>query len=236
MTDLSVVVLCYHSGESIIPIYSRLDGLLQKMAIKYEIVLVANDFAKSHDKTLDIVKSISVKNEKVIPVTEIKEGMMGWDMMTGMDAASGDIICVIDGDGQFPLESIEQGYNLIIQNQCDLVKTYRINRQDGFYRKTISMVYNILFGLLFPGLDSKDVNSKPKLLRKDVYKKLNLSSNDWFIDAEIMIRARDLSLNIREFPIPFLPNNSRKSFVRFGAIFEFIFNLIRFRLKNPHNR
>ncbi len=80
-------------------------------------------------------------------------------------------------------------------------------------------------------MDTKDINSKPKIITRDAYSKMNLKSTDWFIDAEIMIQARSLKLKIEKIPVIFSANESRKSFVRFGAIAEFIFNLIKYRIK-----
>ena len=52
-----------------------------------------------------------------------------------------------------------------------------------------------------------------------------------FIDAEIMINARRLKCKIEEFPIIFYDIDERSSFVKFGAVFEFIINLIKYRIK-----
>lgn len=231
MVELSIVVLCYHSGKTIIPFFRKLEDLLDTLSVEYEIVLVANDFAESKDETIDIVKELAKDHQRVIPVTKIKAGMMGWDMLQGMNACNGKYICVIDGDGQFPLESVGEVFKLIKSTKYDIVKTYRTRRHDGFYRTILSSSYNLIFKILYPGLNSKDVNSKPKIMTKEVYSQLNLQSTDWFIDAEIMINALKLNLKIIEIPINFLANESRKSFVKFGAIIEFIWNLIRYKFK-----
>jgi len=230
-TELSVVVLCYHSGKTILPFFSELRNTLISLNIVYEIVLVANDFQESKDETAQIVKQLAANYPEVHPVTKIKEGMMGWDMLQGMQVCTGKYICVIDGDGQFPISSVRQVYREIKENQSDIVKTYRKTRYDGWYRMMISSVYNFIFRLLYPGMHSKDVNSKPKIMSKEVYSRLNLKSTDWFIDAEIMIKARYLKLKIKEIPINFLANESRKSFIKFEAIAEFIINLIRYKFK-----
>ncbi len=231
MTDLSIVVLCYHSGKTILPFFGELEQMLKEMEIVYEIVLVANDFAGSKDRTLEIVKELSSGRPRVKTVTKIKQGMMGWDMVQGLKVSVGKYICVIDGDGQFPINSIKKVYQKISSENLDLVKTYREKRYDGIYRALISGIYNVLFNLLFPGLNSKDVNSKPKIVTFEAYQKMDLQSTDWFIDAEIMIQARKLKFKIAEIPIVFSANESRKSFVKFGAILEFIKNLIVFRVK-----
>jgi len=94
-----------------------------------------------------------------------------------------DCTVVIDGDGQVPLESVAEVYDTIKMTDYDIVKTYRHKRHDGIYRTILSSTYNLIFKILYPGLNSKDVNSKPKILTKEVYYKLNLQSTDWFIDA-----------------------------------------------------
>ncbi len=231
MTELSIVILCYHSGETILPFFSELESMMITAGIDYEIVLVANDFAKSKDQTVKIVKELAKGNPRVKTVCKIKKGMMGWDMKQGLYASTGKFICVIDGDGQFPIDSILKVYSKINKEEYDLVKTYRDQRFDGMYRTIISGIYNFLFNILFPGLNSKDINSKPKIMTRHAYSKMDIQSDDWFIDAEIMILARKLKLKIAEIPVTFSSNESRKSFVRIGAIAEFIYNLVVYRIK-----
>ena len=156
---------------------------------------------------------------------------MGWDMRMGMNAASGEYICVIDGDGQFPITSIEKAYLLIIDKKVDLVKTYREARHDGIYRTFISFWYNIFFRILFPGLNSRDINSKPKIITYKAFKQLRLKSNDWFADAEIMLEVRRLQLSFEEFPVIFSQITERRSFVKVSAIVEFMRNLITYRFR-----
>ncbi len=231
--DISLVILCYKAGESIRQFYQNAVKVFVENGIfDYELVLVGNYHDDSDDETPRVVSELAKQNQKVICVAKIKEGMMGWDMKSGLSAARGKHIAVIDGDGQMPLEDIITVYNKIKSEKLDLVKTYRVERGDSRWRKIISGIYNLFFGLLFPGFYSTDVNSKPKIFTRSAYEKLDLVSNGWFIDAEIMIQARRLHLKIGEVPTHFLGlSGNRRSFVRFSAIAEFIKNLIIFRLK-----
>ena len=158
--------------------------------------------------------------------------MMGWDMKEGLAICRGNYLCVIDGDGQFPIENITKCYNEIKKGTYDLVKTYRIKREDGFYRKSISKIYNFLFSILFSSIDSKDINSKPKIFTRKAYNQMNLTSDDWFIDAEIMLEVKRLGISFYEFPTEFLSLNDRQSFVKFSAILEFVKNLFLFKFKD----
>jgi glycosyltransferase involved in cell wall biosynthesis len=156
--------------------------------------------------------------------------MMGWDMRSGLEATTGKNIAVIDGDGQMPCEDVIRVYRKLINERLELTKTYRVNREDGLYRKAISALYNIIFKTLFPGLKSRDINSKPKIMTRKVYQQMNLHSDGWFVDAEIMILARRMNLKIGELETGFSCLMNRQSFVKISSIFEFLGNLIFYRI------
>jgi len=189
---------------------------------------VGNYIEGRDDETPEVVGELARRWPNVAAIVRPKEGMMGWDMRMGLNAARGEYIGVIDGDGQFPVEAVIACLLKAEMENLDLTKTYRVRRDDGLYRRLISYVYNGLFKLLF-GLQIHDVNSKPKIIRRDKYELLDLKSDDWFADAEIMIQARAAGLSIGEIPVHFALNETRGSFVKPKAIFEFMSNLIRYR-------
>jgi len=51
------------------------------------------------------------------------------------------------------------------------------------------------------------------------------------VDAEIVLAARRRGLDIRELPVSFRTNDHRPSFVRPGAILEFVRHMISYRLR-----
>jgi len=224
----SLVVLCYRSGQNIIPFVDRLQRTLSRCNFSWELVLVGNYIEGSDDETPEVVRKLAASSPNIRTVIRPKQGMMGWDMRMGLDAARGTYIGVIDGDGQFPPESIIACLLKCELEDLDLTKTYRVIRDDGLYRRLISTVYNAIFSLLF-GFKVRDINSKPKIIRRDKYELLNLESDDWFADAEIVIRARELGLKIGETPVHFKVNDNRGSFVKPRAILEFSANLLKYR-------
>ena len=230
--DLSIIVLCYRSSNSVREFVPRTIKALTKDKIKnFELILVANYHKNSNDNTPKIVADLASNDRRIKYIAKQKKGMMGWDMKSGLSIATGKYLLVIDGDGQMPTEDIGRVYKKIKREKLDIVKTYRIERGDSLWRKIISNVFNIMFALFFPGLHVRDINSKPKIISRLAYKKLRLSSDDWFIDAEIMIQARRHNLKIGEIPTIFLGLTGRRSFIKLTTIIEFIINLIKFRLK-----
>ena len=229
--DISVVVLAYRSASTIEGFVASLVTSLEEEKIDWEIILVGNYFEGVGDQTPEVVQRISDGNPRIKTVVKVKEGMMGWDMKSGFRAATGNKLAVIDGDGQMPCTDVIRVYNLMVEKGYDLVKTVRIKRSDGFYRIFISTVYNLLFKIMFPGINARDMNSKPKIITRELYQKMNLESNGWFVDAEIMIRARRLKIGIGEIETTFHSIDTRPSFVKPLAILEFLANLIWYRMK-----
>ena len=228
--NLSVVVLAYRSGETLREFVDSLIFLLDREEPEWEVILVANHFSGDGDKTPEIAKQFAKSNSRVKAITRIKKGMMGWDMRSGLEAATGKNLAVIDGDGQMPCEDVIRVYRKLINERLEIAKTYRVNRDDGSYRKTISVIYNMIFKILFPGLMSRDINSKPKIITREVYRQMDLHSDGWFVDAEIMILARRMKLEIGELGTEFGCLINRPSFVKILSIFEFLGNLVRFRI------
>ena len=229
--EFSLVVLCYRAEESLPAYIERVHRAMEAFECSWELVLVANYWSGTNDTTPEIVRDLASRWPRARAVIQPKEGGMGWDMRSGLEICAGSYLGVIDGDGQYPAADIARCLTRIRSGEGDLVKTYRIVRADGLYRRLLSDGYNLFFKLLFPryrGLH--DVNSKPKILTREAWRRLELQSDDWFIDAEIILQALSLGMEICEIPTEFRPLEHRPSFVRPGTVFEFIHHLVRFRL------
>lgn len=228
--ELSVVVLCYKAEYYIRDFIAQLEKELVEADIDYELVLVANYDEGSKDKTPQIVSELAADKPRYRVVSTVKHGRMGWDMRSGLESATGSNIAVIDGDGQMPVSDVAKVYSLLKTGEYDLVKTYRAKRYDGLYRKTLSSLYNFLFKALYlPSYPLHDVNSKPKVFTRQAYSKLNLTSSDWFTDAEIMIEAMKNQLRIGEVATIFYENERRKTLVGYDTIVEFTINLFYYK-------
>jgi|SRR3989338_2384413 len=231
--EISVVILCYRAEDFVPKFVAQMKEILENRALDYELVLVGNYLAsmKDIDRTPRIVRELAQGDSRLRAVVREKRGMMGWDMRAGLDSASGNFIAVIDGDGQMPSEDIVKVYDKLKSGNYDLVKTYRDLRFDGSKRVFISKIYNFLVKVLFPKVRIKDVNSKPKIFTREALKKLQLTSDDWFIDAEMVILASYLNMSIGEVSTNFYVNKNRASFIKTATIFEFLKNLFSYRLK-----
>jgi dolichol-phosphate mannosyltransferase len=228
--ELSAIVLCYRAEGSIRRVIEPLYRQLEALDVPYELVLVANYVAGQDDPTPAIVEDFARRHVHARCVTQVKEGGMGWDMRSGFAAARGDYLVVIDGDAQNPVEDLVEMYRQMKATGAEVMKGRRIARFDGSTRRIVSSVYNAFFVLLFRTRGLWDVNGKPKGLTRRAYERFDLRCDDWFIDAEIVLAARREGVRVAEMPVVFRRNDARSSFVRVGAIGEFLVNMARARL------
>jgi glycosyltransferase involved in cell wall biosynthesis len=229
--EISAIVLGYRAGDQLGQVVAPLHRQLTESGVSYELVIVANYWPDSGDTTPDEAQRFKAAHDRVVVVAEPKDGGMGWDMRTGLAAASGNYLIVMDGDAQNPVEDILAMYHHMKDSGVQMMKGRRTTRFDGLYRRVITTVYNALFRVLFGTKGLWDINGKPKALTRKAYESITLKSDDWFIDAEIVLAVKRAGLPIAEMPVVFGENETRASFVRPVAIVEFVANMLRARAR-----
>jgi glycosyltransferase involved in cell wall biosynthesis len=228
--ELSAIVLCFGASEGITRVTDPLLEQLREEDLDFELVLVANRLPGDGDPTSGVVERLAAQHPEVVPVLRPKEGGMGWDMRSGFAAASGEIMVVIDGDTQNPVGDIVRMYREMRRTGADVMKGRRIARFDGLWRRTQSFVFNAAFRLLFGTTGVWDINGKPKGLTRDAYRRLTLTSDHWFVDAEIVIKAQRSGMEIAELPVIFRQNIDRASLVKPSAVWEFVVDMVKARI------
>ncbi len=229
---LSVVVLGYRAEESLITLVKQLELSLASLNLPFDIILVANYWPGKKDKTPHIAHILAKNSPRISTIAKKKKGGMGWDMHHGLKVATGDIIAVIDGDSQNPVEDVVKGVRMLLKDPTlDMVKARRIKRHDGIYRIVQSRLYNTLFRVLFNSNPLNDINGKPKVLTRKALRKIRLTADDWFIDAEIVLQALKLNLRVAEFETIFYKNPQRPSFTSIKTALEFLQNMIMYRVR-----
>jgi glycosyltransferase involved in cell wall biosynthesis len=228
--ELSAIVLGYRAEEELTGLAERLVTVLEESGTDYELVLVANYWPGKGDSTPAVAHEFARNRPRIRVIAEEKQGAMGWDMRAGFREASGNYLVVIDGDAENPVEDVLEMYRLMRERGADVMKGRRVARFDTLYRRTISVVYNIAFRIFFGTRGLWDINGKPKGLSRAAYERLDLRSDGWFVDAEIVLAARRLGLPIHEMPVRFFRNEDRNSLVHVGAIWEFAANMVRCRI------
>ncbi len=220
---LSIVVPAHNEAGNLEILLPRLKKALSHL--EAEIVIVDN---ASTDNTDEVLQTFG----KITPELHVvKEPVLGYGraVITGLESTEGDVIGIIRADNQEKSEDLAEIYERLQKGRFDLYKAVRKNRiRDGLVRVIVSKAYNLLFRILFR-LKIKDVNATPKVFTRELYEKMKLESKDWFIDAEIVIKAGKLKCKIGEMEIEYLPRLKGQSKVKTSHIIEFLKNMLYWR-------
>ncbi len=139
-------------------------------------------------------------------VSEKRQGY-GATIRRGFQVAKSDIFVVLDGDGQYPAEKIEEIVDYLIKNGLDFISCSRFPLQDKkslpFVRCLGNKLFNIATNILF-GLKIRDSQSGMWVFKKSVLNKIKLESDDMPLSEEIKIRvSKNKELRFEEYPIPY---------------------------------
>ena len=105
MTDISIVIPCYKSGEWLEELVSRITEVMTKLNRTWELILV-DDASPDDDVTYSTIKTITHSNSNVIGIRlQFNVGQFR-ALLAAIDQSKGDIIVTMDDDLQHPPEEL----------------------------------------------------------------------------------------------------------------------------------
>ncbi|MEW6698680.1 MAG: glycosyltransferase family 2 protein [Bacillota bacterium] len=222
---LSLVIPMYNEEANAERVAGELQAELEREKIRHELVLVDNG---SSDNTGFILAQLAQESPFIKVVRVPQNQGYGWGIINGLRWASGDYLGFMGGDGQIDPRDVTRVFREILTGEYQLGKVNRCQRQDGLTRKLVSHIFNKLFVYTFK-VNVGDINGSPKIMSRRCYEELNLSSKDWFLDAEVMLKANYLKVTVAEVPVVFRRREAGNSSVRVGTVWEFLRNMAAYR-------
>jgi len=220
---LSMVIPFYNEEENIDRVVGELVSAFETSKIDYELVLVNNG---STDSSPQLLRAWRSSREKIRVVDVGVNQGYGFGVICGLLAATGEEAGFMCGDGQVKAGDVVKVYRAL--EYCELAKARRVKREGGFWRAFLSLGYNRIFRAMFK-IDSMDIDATPKIFRRAWLETFHLSSRDFFLDAELMLKAKYLNLRVVELPVSPLRREGGKSKVKITAIWEFAKNMLKYK-------
>lgn len=225
--DISFVMPCYNEEAVVAQTVRRFVAAFERAGHRLELITVDNG---SRDRTGEILRELAAEFPAVRPVRVDVNIGYGNGILSGIPHTRGVWVGIVPADGQVDAEDAVRLYeDAVACGVPVLAKARRRFRMDGLTRKFVSIAYNAFFRLLFPRVGSLDINGLPKLLPRDVLLRMQLSSRQWLLDPEIMIKAHYLKLRVLEYNVFARARGNGLSHVRASTCWEFFTKLLKFR-------
>lgn len=198
--ELSVFFPAYNEEENIRKTVTDAKRILLKVADVWEIIVVDDG---SSDKTEEVVKKLSKKDERIRLIKHKKNRGYGGALKTGYEKSKYKLIAFTDSDGQFDFSEITKFLKLA--NDADLVLGYRLKRADSIIRKIYTRGWAMIPRVLF-GMKVTDYSCGFKLIKSDVYQNIQpLVGEEKVTQIEMLVKAKRQGFKFAEVGVHHYP-------------------------------
>src|SRR4051794_3628828 len=218
--SVSLVIPMFNEEENIEHAIDFAVDALERHAGYYEIVVVDD---ASEDRSPEIVARLAAANPRIRMQRHEVNRKLGASLKTGFAAARKDLVLYMDADLPFDPDIMGRAIQALLITRADLIAGYRLDRKtEGLKRTIYSYLYNSLIGLLF-GWPHRDINFSFKLLRREVLEAVELRSEGSLIDAELIVKAKNLGFVIQQMGLDYFPRSRGVSTLGSPAVILKIF-------------
>ncbi|WP_245459452.1 MULTISPECIES: glycosyltransferase family 2 protein [unclassified Rhizobium] len=221
--ELSIVIPTFNERENIVPLIERLRAAL--VGIAWEVVFVDDD---SSDKTVDIVRSLSLSDRRIRGIRRIHRRGLAGACLEGILSTSAPIVAVMDADLQHDETRLVDMLAMMRRNRTDLVVATRYGGEgssDGGFNRIrqagSQIAVRIARRLL--NVETSDPMSGFFMVKRALIEELapKLSQQGFKILLDI-IASSPAPLKIGEISYVFRPRIHGESKLDASVIFEYI--------------
>lgn len=218
---LSVVLPAFNEDENIEAALNKCLQALVKLNLHFEVIIVDDG---SRDNTSKMVQEAAEREPRIKLIRHKVNRGYGTAIRTGLNAAQYHLTFFTDSDNQFDISEIR--YLIPLMDSYDVVTGFRVYRYDTVLRCILSWAYNKLVRMAF-GVKVRDVDCSFKLIKKKVIDNIDLTCSNFFIDTEILVKARAAGFSINEMGVRHYPRTAGSTTVRPSDIPNTLRELLR---------
>lgn len=208
--QVSLVLPAYNEQECIGEAVESACTALDRAFDDWELIVVDDG---SLDRTGSIAADAAEEEPRVLVVTHDQNRGYGAAIRSGMAEASAPVVAYSDSDLQFDYGELQYLVEAQAETGSDAVFGYRVYRYDTVLRCMLSWGYNRLVRLLF-GVRVRDVDCGFKLFTREAAAQLNLETDDFFVDTEMVAKVGRLGLRSEEVGVRHYPRKAGRTTVR----------------------
>lgn len=198
---ISIVIPFHDESKNIIPLITKVDDVMIKMSINYEIIAIDD---ASNDDSYAVLQSIT-KNFTHLRILHHQNNCgQSTAVATGVRHAYGEMIATLDGDGQNDPSDIPNLYNVLQHSKnpnLKMVAGYRKNRKDTIFKRWGSKLANYVRSSLLKDA-TPDTGCGLKLFYRESFLRLPYFDHmHRFLPALIQREGGDVvSVEVKHFP------------------------------------
>lgn len=169
--NISVVIPLLNEKESLVELTDSLKDVMKSYNFSYEIIFIDDG---SNDNSWDIIEELSSKSNTIKGIKFHRNYGKSQALHAGFLKSQGQVIFTMDADLQDDPKEIPAMYDMIMNDNFDLVSGWKKKRFDSVIFKNIpSKIFNFA-ARTTSGIKLNDFNCGLKAFKKDVIKSINV--------------------------------------------------------------
>lgn len=222
---LTIILPAYNEERNIHAALNAARDACARLDQAWEVIVVDDG---SQDRSGELVEEFAKSDPRFRLISLSENSGYGAALRAGFREARGGLVFYSDCDLQFDLNELE--YFIPLVDSVDAVLGFRVYRYDSVIRCMISWVYNRMVRVLFR-VKVRDVDCSFKLFRREVLEAIDLESSDFFIDTELVAKARKWNFRIAEKGVRHYPRVEGESTVHASDIPRTLRTIVEIWLK-----
>ncbi|MFA5322175.1 MAG: glycosyltransferase family 2 protein, partial [Smithella sp.] len=214
---VSVVVPVFNEAETLEELYQRTKLVFDKLGLPFEFITVDDG---SSDDSYDRLVKLRERFPNVGIIRHRCNRGKSMSLMQGFALANGDAAITMDADLQDEPENIPLMLKKLDEG-CDMVNGWRRQRKDPALKRIVSGVFNLITRK-FLNVHIHDINCGLKVLKKDLYKCLDLRGD---LHRLIPAMAKNLGFSVAEISVSHAPRRqgvSKYHLLRYRGLLDII--------------
>jgi glycosyltransferase involved in cell wall biosynthesis len=207
--SISFVLPAYNEQANIEEATRRILEVAETLDLEDYEVIVVNDGSSDH--TGAIIDRLREDNGHVRPIHHPTNLGYADALRTGFTSAKCKLVFYTDSDLQFDVKEVKNLLPAI--EDYDIVTGFRIYRYDPLSRLFVAWCYNLLARTIFR-LRVRDIDCAFKLFRREIFDVIQIRSKKFFVDTEILAKARYHGFRMTEIGVRHYPRAGGSSTVR----------------------
>ena len=169
--NISVVIPLLNEKESLRELTDSIIDVMKSYNFSYEIIFIDDG---SSDNSWDIIEELSSKSNKIKGIKFHRNYGKSQALHAGFLKSQGKVVFTMDADLQDDPKEIPAMYDMIMNDNFDLVSGWKKKRFDSVIFKNIpSKIFNFA-AKTTSGIKLNDFNCGLKAFKKDVIKSINV--------------------------------------------------------------
>ena len=203
MTVLSVIIPVHNEERHLRQVLDRV--LAAPSPAEREFIAVDD---RSTDDSHTILLEYAARRDDFKVIRQPRQGGKGAAVITGIEAATGDLVMVQDADMEYDPADVPALLEPLLDGRADVVYGSRFRREGPQVHRTVHYLGNRLLTAgsnLLSGIYLSDMETCYKIFSADLLKAMKLKSRRFGFEVEVTAYLGKATVRVYELPISYFP-------------------------------